>query len=129
AESIREAAFELEKLSKDGNLKGVWALNGKLIADTNIIVSNIKTWLDQYDATREKKPVRKAPDKELMQQLRQNCENYDIKGADKILTILESADYEKDGDLIKWLRDKIENSDFSEAAKKLKEYEEEGKNG
>ena len=123
AESIREAAFELEKLSKDGNLKGVWALNGKLIADTKIIVSNIKTWLDQYDATKEKKPVQKAPDKELMKQLRQNCENYDIKGSDKILTILESADYEKDGDLIKWLRDKIENSDFSEAAQKLKEYE------
>jgi len=45
------------------------------------------------------------------------------------LTILESADYEKDGDLIKWLRDKIENSDFSEAAQKLKEYEEEELNG
>jgi len=124
AESIREAAFELEKISKEGNLQGVWALNGKLIADTKIIVANIKAWLEQYDATREKKPVQKAPDKELLKRLRQNCENYDIKGADKTLIILESADYEKDADLIKWLRDKIENSDFSEAAERLKKEEE-----
>ena len=123
AEEIREAAFELEKLSKEGNLKAVWALNGKLIADTKIIVSNIKTWLDQYDATKEKKPVLKAPDKELLKQLRQNCEKYDIKGTDKILTLLESTDYENDGDLIKWIRDKIENSDFIEVTQKLNEYE------
>jgi len=122
AESIREAAFELEKISREGNLRGVWALNGKLIADTRIIVANIKTWLDQYDAAGEKKPVQKAPDIELLKQLRQNCENYDIKGSDKILTILESVDYEKDSELIQWLREKIENSDFSEAAERLKEY-------
>ena len=126
AEAIREAAFELEKISKEKNLRGVWALNGKLIADTKIIVSNIQAWLDQYDATREKKPVQKQPDKDLLIRLRKSCESYDIKGSDKILTILESTDYEKDGDLIKWLRDKIENSDFSEAADKLKEYEKQG---
>jgi len=123
AESIREAAYELEKISKEGNLQGVWALNGKLIADTKIIVANIKTWLEQYDATKEKKPVQKAPDIELLKQLRQNCENYDIRGSDKILTVLESVDYEKGNELIQWLRDKIENSDFSEAADRLKEYE------
>jgi PAS domain S-box-containing protein len=123
AETIRETAFELEKISREGSLQGVWALNGKLIADTKIIVSNIKTWLEQYDAAKEKKPVQKAPDRELLKQLRLSCENYDIKGADKALTILESADYEKDGDLIKWARDRIENSEFTEAAEKLKEYE------
>jgi PAS domain S-box-containing protein len=123
AESIREMAFELEKKSKEGNLQGIWALNGTLIADTKIIIANIKAWLEQYDAAKVKKPVMKAPDRELLKRLRINCENYDIKGADKVLTILESADYEKDGDLIKWAREKIENSDFSEAVRKLKEYE------
>jgi len=122
AESIRETAFELEKISKEGNLQGVWALNGTLIANTKIIISNIKAWLDQYDAGREKKPVKKAPDREFLNRLRSCCETYDIKGADKALTILESADYENDADLIKWLRDRIENSDFSEVAQKLKEY-------
>jgi HPt (histidine-containing phosphotransfer) domain-containing protein len=123
AESIREAALELEKLSNEGNLQGVWALNGKLIADTKIIVSNIKEWLEQYDATREKKPLLKSPDRELLKQLRHCCEKYDIKGADKILSVLENADYEEDAGIITWVRDKIENSDFSEAAQGLKKYE------
>jgi len=125
AEGIRESAFELEKISKEGNLQGVWALNGKLIADTKIIVANIKAWLQQYDANKEKKPLVKAPDMELLKQLRKNCEKYDIKGADKILSVLESSDYEEDGDLIKWIRDKIEISDFIEISERLKKYEKE----
>jgi PAS domain S-box-containing protein len=123
AETIREAALELEKISKEGNLQGVWALNGKLIADTKIIVANIKAWLEQYDASKEKKPVLKAPDRELVKQLRQSCENYDIKGADKVMSVLESADYEESADLITWVRDRIENSDFMEAAERLKKYQ------
>jgi len=123
AEMIREQAFELEKISKEGNVQGVWALNGKLIADTKIVVSNIKAWLEQYDAGREKKPVLKAPDRELLKQLRQSCEKYDIKGAEKVLSVLEKSDYEKDGDLIVWIRDKIEISEFIEAAQRLEEYE------
>jgi len=123
AEGIRESAYELERLSKEGNLQGVWALNGKLIADTKIIVSNIKDWLDHYDAAKEKKPLHKTPDGELLKQLRKSCDTYDIKGADKILSILESFDYEEDGDLIPWLRNKIENSDFMEAAQRLENYE------
>jgi PAS domain S-box-containing protein len=122
AESIREAALELETLSNEGNLQGVWALNGKLIADTKIIVGNIKKWLEQYDANKEKKPLLKAPDRELLKQLRLSCEKYDIKGADKILAVLENADYEEGGDIIKWVRERIENSDFSEAAQELKKY-------
>jgi PAS domain S-box-containing protein len=121
AESIREQAFELEKISREGNLQGVWALNGKLIADTKLVIANIEAWLKQYDASKEKKPVRKAPDRELLKQLRQSCKKYDIRGADKILSVLESSDYEQDADLVSWVRNQIEISNFTEAAQKLEE--------
>jgi len=103
-------------------LQGVWALNGKLIADTKIIVANIKTWLQQYDATKAKKPLMKTPDRELLKQLRNNCEKYDINGADRILSVLESSDYEENADLIVWARDKIESSDFLEVEQRLEKY-------
>jgi len=125
AEGIRESALELEKISKDGNLQGVWALNNKLIADTKIVVANIKAWLEQYDATKAKKPLQKAPDRELLKQMRKSCEKFDIKGADRILSILENSDYEEDAELIVWLRNKIETSDFIEAAQRLEKYEKE----
>ena len=121
AESIREQAFELEKISGEGNLQGVWALNGKLIADTKLVIANIEAWLKQYDASMEKKPVRKAPDRELLKQLWQSCKKYDIRGADKILSVLESSDYEQDADLVSWVRNQIEMSNFTEAAQKLEE--------
>jgi PAS domain S-box-containing protein len=119
AEAIREAALDLETKSRVGDLQGVLARNGKLISDTETIVANVKTWLEQYDANSEKKPRLKAPDRELLFQLRQSCENYDMVGIDKAISELEKSDYEEDADLIVWLRKKIEMSEFAEAAERL----------
>jgi len=122
AEAIREAALNLETMSRAGDLQGVLAKNDKLIADTEIIVANVKAWLQQYDAKSEKKPRLKAPDRELLARLRQSCENYDMDGIDKVMAELEKADYDEDADLIPWLREKVETSEFDEAAERLKKY-------
>jgi len=118
AEGIREAALELENKSRAGDLQGVLAKNDKLIADAEVIVSNIKAWLEQNDV-HEAKPRMKAPDKELLAKLRECCENYDIDGIEEIMSELEKADYEEDADLVKWIREKIDISKMSEVANRL----------
>jgi len=123
ARAIRDAALNLEEISRSGDLAGVLALNGKLIADTETIIARVKAWLEQYDANSEQKPLLKSPDRELLKELRQCCRNYDIKGVDKILSVLESSDYEEDGDIVVWVREKIEASEFIEAAERLEQYE------
>jgi len=125
AEAIQEEALELENLSRIGDLQGVLAKNDKFISDTQVIVANIKTWLEQYDINIDKRPRLKIPDPELLALLRQNCESYDMKGMDKIMSELESFDYEEGADLITWLREKIETAEFDEAAERLLKYEEE----
>jgi CheY-like chemotaxis protein len=120
AEGIREAALELENKSRAGDLQGVLAKNNKLIADAEVIVSNIKAWLEQNDV-QEAKPRLKAPDRELLLKLRECCENYDIDGIEEIMSALESSDYEEDGDLVKWIREKIDISKMNEVAKRLEE--------
>jgi len=125
AETVREAAYELEIMSRDGDLNGVLARNDKLIADAEIVVANIKAWLERYDANSEKKPRLKAPDRELLARLQRGFENYEIREVDKVMSELESADYEEGADLIKWLREKLETSEFAEAAERLVEYQEE----
>jgi hypothetical protein len=65
----------------------------------------------------------KAPDRELLARLRQNCEDYDMGGIDEAMAELEKADYDEGADLIPWLRGKIETSEFSEAAERLAKYE------
>jgi len=124
AKTICDEAFELEKLSKAGDLQGVLAKNGRLIADSEIVVENIKTWLTQYDANNAK-PRKKAPDRKLLAQLRQSCENYDMSGIDKVMLELENYNYEEDADLVRWLKEKIGISEIKETAQRLAQYEKE----
>jgi len=123
AESIREAALELENKSRAGDLQSVLAKNDKLIKDTEVIVANIKAWLDQYDAGREKKPILKAPAKEILKRLKQSCDNFNMKGIDEAIAELESTDYEEGGELVAWLREKIDISEIKEVADRLAQEE------
>jgi len=119
AEVLRETALNLEMLSRAGDLQGVLALNGKLIADAETLVANIKAWLRENDIHKAK-PRLKAPDKELLAMLLQSCDNYDIEGIDKAMSGLESADYEEGADLVEWLKKKIGISKISEVTERLK---------
>jgi HPt (histidine-containing phosphotransfer) domain-containing protein len=119
AEHIRAAALELENLSRGGDLQGVLERNDKLITDTEIIVTNVKEWLDQNDT---KKPRQKAPDRELLAHLRQCCESYDMSGIDEVMLELDKFDYEEDADLMAWIREKIIISEIYEVAEKLSQY-------
>ncbi|MDR2701784.1 MAG: transporter substrate-binding domain-containing protein [Spirochaetaceae bacterium] len=123
AEKIREAAMELEAISRSGDLQAVLAKNDKLIADTEIVVSNVKEWLEKNDP-QEVKPRRNAPDMELLAALRQCFDSYDMNGIDKIMMELESFDYEEGAELMVLLREKIETAEFDEAAGKITQYEE-----
>jgi signal transduction histidine kinase/HPt (histidine-containing phosphotransfer) domain-containing protein len=124
AEGVREAAADLEAKSRAGDLRGVLAKNANLIADTETVVANIKEWLEKND-TREEKPRQKAPDRELLAQLRQCFESYDMSGIDKTMLELERYDYEEGADLMVWLREKIETAEFDQAAERITQYEDE----
>jgi PAS domain S-box-containing protein len=123
AQSVRDAALELEIKSRAGDLGFVLTHNDKLIADAEFVVANIKTWLDRYDAAHDAKPRLKAPDRRLLVKLRQSCENYDMDGIDEAMTELEKTDYEEDADLMEWLRKKIDISKLGEVAQRLVQYE------
>jgi HPt (histidine-containing phosphotransfer) domain-containing protein len=45
AVKLQEAALELEKMSKAGNLDGVLAKNENFIKEVENVINNIKTWL------------------------------------------------------------------------------------
>jgi hypothetical protein len=105
-------------MSLAGDLQGVLAKNDKLIADTEIIVANVKEWLDKNDV-HEAKPRKKAPDRELLAQLQQSCESYDIDSVEEVMSKLESFDYDEDIELMSWIREKIDISKMGEVAKRL----------
>jgi PAS domain S-box-containing protein len=118
AEDIREKALELEQISRAGDLQGVLLKNDKLIADTEVIVANVTAWLKDYDS-KNAKPRRKAPDRKLLEKLRQCCENYDMSGIDEAMTELDKYYYDEDSALIAWLKEKVVISEIGEVAQRL----------
>jgi signal transduction histidine kinase/CheY-like chemotaxis protein/HPt (histidine-containing phosphotransfer) domain-containing protein len=122
AEAVRKAASDLETISRAGNLDEVLAQNDKLIEDAQTVIADVKAWLENYDAHHEK-PRLKTPDREVLARLRRSCEQYDMSGIDKAMSELESANYEENGDLVVWLREKINISEINEAAARLAQYE------
>jgi signal transduction histidine kinase/DNA-binding response OmpR family regulator len=118
AETIRAAALNLENLSREGKLDEVLALNDKLIKDAEVVVNNIKEWLAGYDLLNTK-PLLKTPDKKILARLRQCCESFDMAGIDKAMSELENYNYEEGAELMAWLREKINISEITEAAKQL----------
>jgi PAS domain S-box len=118
AEQIRAQALELENMSRAGDLQGVWSKSDKLIADTEVIVANVKKWLEENDVQKAKER-KKAPDREILAKLRESCESYDMDGIDEAMKELEKFDYEEEADLITWIREKIDISKMGEVANRL----------
>ncbi len=108
-------------MSRAGDLQGVLQKNGKLIADTEVIVANITAWLKDYDSMNAK-PRKKAPDRELLAKLRQYCKSYDMSGIDEVMEELDKTDYEEDAELIAWIKEKIVISEIGEVAERLAQY-------
>jgi HPt (histidine-containing phosphotransfer) domain-containing protein len=121
AETVREAAFNLEKMARAGDIEWILANNENFIKNTGKIVNGIKEWLEGYDAV-NKKPVLKAPDQAALERLKQGCKNFSMKDIDMAISELESADYEQDADFVAWLKEKINVSEFSGITEKIENY-------
>ena len=118
AERVREQAEHMEIAAKARNLGEVLAGNEAMLLDTAVLVTAIKTWLKKQDAE-QKRPQLQEPDPALLISLRLFCEQYDMLEVDAILEQLESASYDTDNDLIVWLREKVDNSDFEAITERI----------
>ncbi len=77
--------------------------------------------LDRIDAalggiSAGEKPVAAAPEPALLRELREACARFDMSGADALMERLEAYRYETGGDLITWLRAKINDIAYEEIA-------------
>jgi len=124
AETVREAALNLEAMARAGDLDGILANNETFTKNTEKIVAAIKEWVDDYDA-KNKKPLLKAPSPIVLEKLMQSCKNFSMRDIDSAMSELENADYEQDAGLVAWLREKIINSELSEIAEGIKNYQKE----
>jgi HPt (histidine-containing phosphotransfer) domain-containing protein len=115
ATEIMEKAARMEAAAKAGDFAKVLAENGKLLEEEKALEVAIEAWLRVND-TLNGKPHQPTPDPVLLNRLRECCEQYDMNEVDEIMDELESFYYDNDNDLIIWLREKINLSDFTSVA-------------
>jgi hypothetical protein len=85
------------------------------------LINDINLWLVPINKNSDK-PYLVKPDKALLSDLKEYCNTYDMDGIDRVMIDLEFCEYENDGDLIKWLRDKVDALDVHAVVARIDEY-------
>jgi signal transduction histidine kinase/DNA-binding NarL/FixJ family response regulator/HPt (histidine-containing phosphotransfer) domain-containing protein len=124
AAETAELAKELEFASKDGNGELVKSRHGELRRQALELTGRLSALLDKWEAGRplaEKKP-RIEPDRELLARLSAATAEFNSNMTEEVLGELEQYRYEKDQNLIHWLREQAENFDYDAIHKRLEKF-------
>ena len=118
ADEFANIAERLEKAAKDGDLEFIVKHNPQFLNAARELLSGIKDMVEKRTHDNPKRKE-KRPDRKLLEKLRAACETYNIKTIDATLNILETYEYEQDGDLIFWLKDNAEKLNLNAIVERL----------
>ena len=118
ADSIGAKAEALELAAKEGDYEFVAAHNEPFVAEAERLLDGIDALLKSV-SSQKPKPHREEPDPKTLERLRVACESYDMDGVDEAIEKLDCFDYAKDGELVRWLRERVDNMDLLEIIGRL----------
>ncbi|MDR1444247.1 MAG: response regulator [Treponema sp.] len=123
ASAAADLAKELEFASREGRGDFVKARHGELRRQALELTERLKVLLEGRACPPEReKERREEPGRELLARLSAAARKFDSSGAEEILGELERYRYEKDGDLIRRLREQAENFDYEAMHRGLEEF-------
>ncbi|MDR1069230.1 MAG: response regulator [Gracilibacteraceae bacterium] len=118
ADAAGDMAEALERAAKAGDTAFIRAYNADFIRTAETLLENLRQALDR--AGRDTPKPRKAePESALLRELRRCCADYDMDGIDAVMEELERFDYEREGELTAWLRERIDRMEFAEILERL----------
>jgi CheY-like chemotaxis protein len=123
ADDIGQKAEELEHAAKAGDLDLVKEGNDYFILTAQRFIADLSGLLCILEENLHK-PHRAVPDPALLAKLRNAAENYDMGELDSAMEELEQCVYESNAELIPWLREQVDKSEFEEITKRLMEEQE-----
>jgi CheY-like chemotaxis protein len=121
ADEAGKQAEDLEHAAHAKELEFIQAQNASFIVQTEKLIQDLAELLAQLDE-RNQKPRKPAPDAEILEKIRSAAADFDMREADRLMKALEEYSYESQDDLVLWLRDQINQSNFDEIEKRLEEY-------
>ncbi len=115
AEKTGAAAEALEAAAKAGDIKAVKAGHGPFAALAEAVVNELDAVLENIN-TAAGKPAAAEPEPELLMELCEACGAYNMDRVDAAMEKLEAFSYERGGELVAWLREKVDAMEFEEIA-------------
>jgi signal transduction histidine kinase/CheY-like chemotaxis protein len=118
ADNLGNFAEELEHAANAKDMGFIEMNGGNFIVEVEIFIERLLIALDAIDRENPK-PHRAAPDAALLEKLSEYCCSFNMDGIDGVMAELDSYSYEKESEVIPWLRQRIERMEFSEIRKRL----------
>jgi HPt (histidine-containing phosphotransfer) domain-containing protein len=118
ADETGKAAEALEAAARAGDLAAVKTGHDAFAKAAEALLDEIDTALEKLSAENGK-PAANTPDPALLEELRAACEAFDMDRVDAAMERLEAYRYEQDGELIAWLREKVDGMEFEEIAARI----------
>jgi HPt (histidine-containing phosphotransfer) domain-containing protein len=121
APEVGNMAERLEMAAKGGDYDAVSGANGEFIEMTERLVKGINDFLAERNASAPKRDILEAPDAGALRSLYEKCRAFDTVGMEETLNELRSYDYDKGGELISWLGERMDELDYEGIAGRLKD--------
>jgi len=115
---IGDKAEELEKAAKEGNYDFIIAQNAAFADNLEKILDLLDGMLRQMESGTSK-PKRDMPDREVLSRLSTACDAYDMDRVDTAMAEIESFEYEADNGLAAWLRENVDQINFTQIRERL----------
>jgi HPt (histidine-containing phosphotransfer) domain-containing protein len=121
ANNAGNKAHELEAAAKIGNIELIQAGHTPFVGLIRTLIADFSGLLAAIQAATAtgEKPLKPAPDPDLLKQLLEACAHYDITVMEQILAELEKYAYEQDADLILWLDKQVNNLEYAAVEERL----------
>jgi len=120
AEPVAHQAEALEKASATGDYNYVSEYNNAFLEMAFKLIGDLEKMVSDYDLENPR-PVKPAPDAELLIKLHDACKRFDMDELDAAMEELEKYRYESDEDLVDWLREAVNRMDMTAIVNKLKD--------
>jgi CheY-like chemotaxis protein len=111
AEALENAAKENDFEYVSEKAPGLMQATAKLLADLDEMLVKLSAQI--------RKPVKPAPDKDVLLKILEACKAYDMQTVEACLKELENYEYETGGELVPWLWENVQQFNVDEIVGKL----------
>jgi signal transduction histidine kinase/CheY-like chemotaxis protein len=117
ADGIGRDAEALERAAREENRDYLASHRDGFIAETESLIQNLAAMLESLEG---QKPRKAEPDHAVLARIREAAASYDMGAMDRLIEELEQYSYVSDGELVAWLRERIDRSELDEIAERLR---------